>query len=123
MFKGESFFDGAVRKAKEETGLEDITPLQVIGFYNTFFPTSAWDTETEKGTQTVQPIVLVKVQGFSDIVLDKTSERYRWITICPKEAEQNGEDKYVIDALRKLQAWNSTFGKKDKRIWDVLCGR
>jgi len=44
LFKGETFFDGAVRKAREETGLVDVEPVQILGFYNTFFPTSAWDT-------------------------------------------------------------------------------
>lgn len=54
LFKGETFFDGAIRKAKEETGLDNVKPIQVLGFYNTFFPTSAWDTDECKGTQTVQ---------------------------------------------------------------------
>jgi len=111
LFKGESFFDGAIRKAREETGLHNVQPLQVLGFYNTFFPTSSWDTDTVKGTQTVQPIVLVRLQENAEILLDKTSERYRWIGIDPDEAIMNGEDKYVIDGLLKLQAWNSTFGE------------
>ena len=110
LFKGETFFDGAVRKAKEETGLDDVKPIQVLGFYNTFFPTSAWDTEEEKGTQTVQPIVLVKLGKGAEIKLDKTSERFRWGTLCPEEAKRIGEDKYVLNALLKYQAWNSTFG-------------
>ena len=114
LFKGETFFDGAIRKAKEETGLNDVEPVQILGFYNTFFPTSAWDTETGKGTQTVQPIILVKLQKGAEIILDKTSERYRWIGLCPDEAGVNGEDKYVVDALLKLQAWNSTYGKTEE---------
>lgn len=101
-----------MRKAKEETGLNDIVPVQVLGFYNTFFPTSAWDTETEKGTQTVQPIVLIKQQQFEEIILDETSQRYRWIGLCPEEAARHGEDQYVIDALQKLEAWNITFGER-----------
>jgi len=59
----------------------------------------------------VQPIVLVRLQENAEILLDKTSERYRWIGIDPDEAIMNGEDKYVIDGLLKLQAWNSTFGE------------
>jgi ADP-ribose pyrophosphatase YjhB (NUDIX family) len=109
LFKGETFFDGALRKAKEETGLDDVEAVQILGFYNTFFPTSAWDTDTEKGTQTVQPIILVKVQKGAEIILDNTSERYRWIGLCPDDAIRNGEDKYVVDALSKLQAWDSTY--------------
>lgn len=114
LFKGETFFDGAVRKAKEETGLTHVEPVQILGFYNTFFPTSAWDTESAKGTQSVQPIILVKLQSGADVILDRTSERYRWIGLCPDEAVVNGEDKYVVDALLKLKSWNSTYGKKEE---------
>ena len=117
LFKGETFFDGALRKVKEETGLKNddnnqITPLQILGFYNTFFPTSSWDTEEEKGTQTVQPIVLVKLESKNqtEILLDRTSERYRWIGLDPEEAIRNKEDRYVIDALLKLQVWHSSYG-------------
>jgi hypothetical protein len=43
-----------------------------------FLPSkSAWDTETEKGTQTVNAIVLVELSGKdSNVVLDEQSERY-----------------------------------------------
>jgi len=115
LFKGETFFDCATRKAKEETGLEDVTPIQVLGFYNTFFPTSAWDSKEEKGTQTVAPIILMEIGedsgDASGILLDKTSERYRWIGLDPEEAISNKEDKYVVGALLRLQAWDSTYGK------------
>lgn len=115
LFKGETFFDGALRKVKEETGLtndnNEIKPIQILGFYNTFFSRSSWDTEDEKGTQTVQPIVLVKLENnHTDILLDRTSERYRWIGLDPDEATKNGEDKYVIDALLKFQAWSASYG-------------
>ena len=115
LYKGETFFDGALRKVKEETGLKNddnmIKPIQVLGFYNTFFPTSSWDTDNEKGTQTVQPIVLVKLESNNtDILLDRTSERYRWIGLDPEEAKKNKEDRYVIDALLKFQAWSASYG-------------
>lgn len=32
LFKGETFFDGAKRKARDETGLKEVTPIQVLGF-------------------------------------------------------------------------------------------
>ena len=65
------------------------------------------DTETSKGTQTVQPIVLVELdEAGVDVKLDATSERYRWIGLCPLEAETNGEDRYVLEALNRLKAWN-----------------
>lgn len=115
LFKGETFFDGALRKVKEETGLTNdndcIKPIQILGFYNTFFSRSSWDTEEEKGTQTVQPIVLVKLEkNHPEILLDRTSERYRWIGLDPDEAIKNKEDKYVVDALLKFQAWSLSYG-------------
>ena len=68
------------------------------------------DTETSRGTQTVQPIVLVELQEAGvDVHLDDTSERYRWIGLCPLEAEKNKEDPYVLEALNRLKAWNPNY--------------
>lgn len=68
------------------------------------------DTETSKGTQTVQPIVLVELdEAGVDVKLDATSERYRWISLCPLEAEKNGEDRYILEALNRLKAWNPNY--------------
>lgn len=81
LLKGESFFSAAERKAKDETGLTNVTCIQVLGVWNTFFPTSNWDTDTEKGTQTVNPIVLVELNDVdADVRLDDTSEQVRAIT-------------------------------------------
>mmetsp|Transcript_8490 Transcript_8490/g.25140 ORF Transcript_8490/g.25140 Transcript_8490/m.25140 type:complete len:232 (+) Transcript_8490:263-958(+) len=107
MLKGETFFDAAKRKAQQETGLSEVSCIQVLGIWNTFFPTSNWDTETEKGTQTVNAIVLVYVNSVgADVELDDTSEDCRWIGLDPAVAEANGEDKYVLQGLLRLQAWN-----------------
>lgn len=116
LLKGETFFDAAVRKAKDETGLTQVKPIQVLGVWNTFFPTSHWDTPTQKGTQTVNPIVLVELQqdaGDSEVKLDATSEQCRWIGLDPKEAQANGEDKYVVQALLRLQAWNLSYDSQN----------
>jgi len=110
LLKGETFFAAAIRKAQEETGLTDVTPIQVLGVWNTFFPTSHWDTETVKGTQTVNPIVLVELnERGADVKLDETSEEYRWIGLDPDEAEKNGEDRYPLQALRRLKNWNPNY--------------
>jgi len=112
LLKGETFFAAATRKAREETGLTDVQPVQVLGVWNTFFPTSNWDTEEKKGTQTVNPIVLVELQeAGADVQLDETSENYRWIGLDPATAEANGEDRYVVQALLRLQAWNPGYNK------------
>jgi colanic acid biosynthesis protein WcaH len=113
MLKGETFFDAAKRKASQETGLTDVTCVQVLGIWNTFFPTSNWDTENEKGTQTVNAIVLVELDSVGvDVALDDTSEDSRWISLDPEDAEKNGEDKYVLQGLLRLHSWNPTYHKR-----------
>lgn len=108
LLKGETFFAAAERKAKEETGLDGAKPIQILGVWNTFFPTSNWDTEDSKGTQTVNPIVLVELSA-DEVKLDSTSEAYRWIGLDPYVAEANGEDRYVLQALWRLHAWNPNY--------------
>jgi len=110
LLKGETFFAAAKRKAEQETGITNVQPIQVLGVWNTFFPTSAWDNEESTGTQTVNPIVLVEVlDDKDDVRLDATSENYRWISLDPQVAKENGEDKYVIGALERLKAWNPSY--------------
>ena len=112
MLKGETFFDAAKRKASQETGLTNVECVQVLGIWNTFFPTSNWDTETQKGTQTVNAIVLVELQGVGEeIALDETSEDSRWISLDPKAAEANNEDKYVLQGLLRLESWSPGYYK------------
>jgi colanic acid biosynthesis protein WcaH len=106
LLKGESFFAAAERKAKEETGLANVTCIQVLGVWNTFFPTSNWDTDTEKGTQTVNPIVLVELNDVdADVRLDDTSEQVRFLLAVSTMTYFN----IVIFSpfLPRMQSWNS----------------
>lgn len=110
LLKGETFFAAAVRKAKQETGLDNVRPVQVLGIWNTFFPTSHWDNEESKGTQTVNPIVLVELVNptlSTNVTLDATSENYRWIGLDPNDNQT--EDKYVLQALLRLRAWSPKY--------------
>ena len=106
MFRGETFFDAAIRKTREETGLSGARPIQILGFWNTFFPTSNWDTEEQHGSQTVQPVVVVELTEGEEVLLDDTAERYRWISLNPDIALKNEEDKYIVEVLRRLKAWS-----------------
>ena len=108
MFKGETFFTAALRKCKTETGLTG-NCIQVLGVYNTFFPTSAWDTDKVMGTQTMNAVVLIEVADGAEVHLDKTSDRFRWTVVDPDDASERGEDKYVVAALRRMKAWKQTF--------------
>jgi 8-oxo-dGTP pyrophosphatase MutT (NUDIX family) len=110
LLKGETFFAAAIRKAHEETGIDasHVRPVQVLGVWNTFFPTSAWDNESSRGTQTVNPIILVEITKDNvEIKLDGTSGGYRWISLVPDLALN--EDKYVQQALLRLRAWNPSY--------------
>lgn len=118
LCKGETFFQAAKRKAMEETGIfsnDNITiqPIQVLGVWNTFFPTSNWDTKEQQGTQTVNPIVLVEITSTTSsssaiqIQLDDTSAEYKWISLDPMDNTK--EDKYVQQALLRLKQWNPNY--------------
>lgn len=110
LLKGETFFAAAKRKALQETGLTAVKPIQVLGVWNTFFPRSSWDTDESKGTQTVNPIVLVEMlEEGTDIKLDDQSENYRWIGLDPAAAEAANEDRYVLEALYRLEAWDPNY--------------
>jgi hypothetical protein len=49
-----------------------------------------------------------------DFRLDDTNENYRWIGLDPAVAEANGEDRYVLQALLRLQAWNPSYCSKSR---------
>ncbi len=105
MLKGETFFDSACRKIREETGNNSnpVTPITVLKVWNTFFSDSSWDegrSEEEKGCQTVNIMVLCEVDDSYSFSFDtKKSEQWaveahRWISV--EEALCPGKyDKYV----------------------------
>mmetsp|Transcript_15842 Transcript_15842/g.31526 ORF Transcript_15842/g.31526 Transcript_15842/m.31526 type:complete len:257 (-) Transcript_15842:1779-2549(-) len=111
MYKGESFFKAALRKCKEETGLSG-TAIQVLGVFNSFFPTSSWDTSLIHGTQTVGIPVLIEVKDDAEILLDDTSQRFRWTSVDPEEEATKGEDQFIVQVLARMKAWSNTFKRK-----------
>lgn len=107
MFRGESFYDTAIRKMKEETGKKDaiIVPTGVISVWNTFFPDSNWDKDRSpgyEGTQTVNITVACKLidTAGSAIEYDPKAgsqwavEGHRWVTVADGLLEGQ-YDKYV----------------------------
>ena len=78
MFRGETFFDTAIRKINDETGgaaaKSSVKPLGIVNVWNTFFPDSAWDGERlfmKRGTQTVNVTVVVSIDASSSDVSDR----------------------------------------------------
>ncbi|GMI42239.1 hypothetical protein TrCOL_g4128 [Triparma columacea] len=110
MFKGETFFAAALRKCRDETGING-RAAQVLGVYNTHFNSSAWDEPHIKGTQTVNVVVLIEVADGSEIQLDDTSSRFRWASVDPEKNEH--EDQYIVAVLKRMHAWKRTFGGED----------
>jgi ADP-ribose pyrophosphatase YjhB (NUDIX family) len=83
QLKGESFFQAAQRKCKQEDGLT-IIPLQLLDNYSTIFPDSAWlDPETGQSlpTHTNNQVVLALLHPGSHVQLDKYHAEARWVSI------------------------------------------
>lgn len=98
LFKGESFFDCAVRKAKDEAGLT-ITPVAELGVYATIFPDSEWDCQTH----TVNIGVLALLEEEAGIVLDTNHEQSAWVNIgtVPENPYLNSLYKKAVSYLNE----------------------
>lgn len=104
MFRGETFFEAAIRKVADETGNDKslITARAVVHVWNTFFPDSSFDDSRKagyEGSQTVNIVVLCDINA-DDLSLDEQTKNtwavsdHRWIT--KEEALIPGNfDKYI----------------------------
>ena len=110
ILKGETFFQAALRKTYEETGLRDAASTQVLGVFNTFFKKSNWEAEGESfaGTQTMNVAILVEVSDDAEILVDHTIDRFRWTEI---DDPKGHEDAYIRACLKRLTAWEGTFSR------------
>jgi len=90
VYKGETLAECAKRKCREELGLKatDVTVLKNLGVVETFFPDSAWNTQTH----TINVLYLLRLN--SDVVLniDKTCQNYKWV---PIDTIPECEDPYI----------------------------
>jgi colanic acid biosynthesis protein WcaH len=98
LFKGESFFDCAVRKAKDEAGLT-IKPVAELGVYATIFPDSEWDCQTH----TVNIGVLALLEEEDGIMLDANHEQSAWVNIAtvPENPYLNSLYKKAVSYLNE----------------------
>jgi ADP-ribose pyrophosphatase YjhB (NUDIX family) len=117
IYRGETFYDAAVRKIRDETGCKSaqITPKGVVGVWNTFFPDSHWDAERKpgrEGTQTINVVVMCDIEWDTTALLNAVSsnsaaewavEAHRWITV--DEALAIGKyDKYISGNIKLAQS-------------------
>ena len=106
LFRGETFFDTAVRKIRDETGCPDakVTPIGFVNVWNTFFPDSHWDSERgtgREGTQTVNIVVVCELGDGQELAClgpdakeQWAVEAHRWIS-ASEALVPNMYDKYV----------------------------
>lgn len=111
MFRGETFFETAVRKVRDETGYKSaaVKTVGVIDVWNTFFPTSNWDNDRRpgfEGTQTVNISVMCTIENGADLTIsmeaqkDWAVEDSKWVSV--EEALQPGKfDKYISLNVQK----------------------
>ncbi|HSX26765.1 MAG TPA: NUDIX hydrolase [Chlamydiales bacterium] len=96
LFKGESFYDCAMRKCKQEAGVE-IVPLAQLGTTTTVFPDSAWGCQTH----TVNTVVLAKVKDTDERPkTDSFHEDFAW-----RPLDAVPEDPYIRSAYEEALKW------------------
>jgi hypothetical protein len=54
--------------------------------------------------------VLVQLEEDAEVLLDQTSDLFKWISADPGQAEIDDEDKYIVEALRRYETWRYMFG-------------
>lgn len=90
ILKGETIQDAAIRKAKEETGL-DVIPRRVVDVNETIFP----DGPEGINVHTINIVYLVHTHD-SCILLDEQHEEHQWL---PVSEIPNDLDVRLQDAL------------------------
>lgn len=76
VYKNEKTEDAAIRKAKEETGL-DVEIVRRVGFYEIMIKEAAFGVRT--GTHNPVVVYLLKPKSNQEIHVDETSSNYKWI--------------------------------------------
>jgi len=110
LFRGETFYDTAIRKIRDETGNKQATvcPVGMLHVWNTFFPDSHWDEERapgREGTQTVNVTVVCEL--VQDLEVEQEAARSNWAVEASKWVSaqevltQDGRyDKYITENVK-----------------------
>ncbi|MEI8125823.1 MAG: NUDIX domain-containing protein [Parachlamydiaceae bacterium] len=94
IFKGESFYESAVRKTKRESGM-DICPIAQLGTYSTYFPESAWGPNVHTDTKNTAILALCDNQNF---YLDTDHQAAKWVLI-----DEAPEDPYILAVYKEAR--------------------
>jgi len=100
LYKGESFFQGAQRKCKEEAGIE-VRPLTLLSANSLIFEKSEWGCNTH--TPTIGVVVLVNEK--QSVHTDLHHNSFRWDSLFNLHPDPY-VDKLRREALEKLKNLN-----------------
>lgn len=95
--KGESFFEAAIRKCKEELSI-DIIPMKNLTNYGTIFPDSEWGAQTHTNNQ----VIFATIQPGSNPDVDHNHEGWRWLDISKSPANSDFFTKHDINRYVQL---------------------
>ena len=95
IFKGESFYESAVRKTKKESGL-DICPVAQLGTYSTYFSESAWGPNVHTDTKNTVVLALCDNQN---PLFDEHHQGFKWVSI-----DEAPTDPYILAAYKEARA-------------------
>src|SRR3989344_132853 len=77
IYKNEKLEQAAIRKVKEETGL-DIKTIKKIGVYE-YFSDKSFFSDLKTGTHNIVVVFLAEPIDNKNIKIDKTSSDFKWI--------------------------------------------
>lgn len=92
ILKGETIFNAAIRKAKQEIGVS-IRPERIVGVYETIFRTSR--PGVQGGTHTVNAVVIARIKKDALIQFDSHHTEAKWFVRPPNDFKR-----YLASALK-----------------------
>lgn len=95
IFKGESFYQSAVRKTKKESDL-DICPIAQLSTYSLYFAESAWGPGVHTDTKGTVVLVLCDDQP---LLLDEHHQAFKWVPM-----DEIPTDPYMFAAYKEAKA-------------------
>lgn len=96
--KGESFFEAAIRKCKEELSI-DIQPIALLNNYSTIFPDSEWECQTH----TINQVVFALIHPDSYPKVDPNHDTWRWFALTESPSNSEFFEDYNREDYRYMQ--------------------
>lgn len=100
LYKGESFFEAAIRKCREEINVK-VRPIKQLGTYSTLFPDSEWECQTH----TINTIVLAILSSDEKPEVNFDHADYQWRSL---KHSPDAEDRYLNQAYQEALPYLET---------------